>query len=83
MLDAHKWAKRAFLIDLFALAILVIVGVALIRDSFALGADFGNDASASAINRLLLDVSLGMASLGWLAFRVIRASYRSMARPAA
>lgn len=82
VLDAQKWAKRAFLIDLFALAVLVVVGVALIRDGYALGADFGDGASASAINRLLVDVALGMASLGWLAFRVIRSSYRSLASPA-
>lgn len=82
LVDAQKWAKRALVIDLFALGLMVIVGLALIRDSFNLGAAIRNELTMSTwINHLLLDVSLGMAAMAWLTYRLIRHSYREMATP--
>lgn len=82
ILDAQKWAKRALLLDIATLGLLVVVGVSLIRDAYTLGGSVGEDGMASAINRLLVDVGLGVAALAWLAYRLIRHSYRALASPA-
>lgn len=82
LVDAQKWARRALVLDVFALLVLPIVAVALIQSSFWLGKTFTTAAATDFVNYLLVEVAIGVAAMAWLFYRVVRAAYREVSSPA-